>query len=31
MVRRAQPFPAFPPEMKQASMSFSVPVRFSIR
>jgi protein TonB len=31
MVRRAQPFPAFPPEMKQASMSFSVPVRFSLR
>jgi protein TonB len=30
MVRRAQPFPAFPPEMKQASMSFTVPVRFSI-
>jgi protein TonB len=31
MVRRAQPFPAFPPEMKQASMSFNVPVQFSIR
>ena len=31
MVRRAQPFPAFPPEMKQASMSFSVPIQFSIR
>jgi protein TonB len=31
MVRRAQPFPAFPPEMKQASMSFNVPVRFSLR
>lgn len=30
MVRRAQPFPAFPPEMNQASMSFSVPVRFSL-
>ena len=31
MVRRAQPFPAFPPDMKQASMSFSVPVAFAIR
>jgi len=31
MVRRAQPFPSFPPEMKQASMSFTVPVAFSIR
>jgi protein TonB len=31
MVRRAQPFPGFPPEMKQASMSFNVPVQFSIR
>jgi len=31
MVRRAQPFPAFPPDMKQASMSFNVPVLFSIR
>jgi periplasmic protein TonB len=31
MVRRAQPFPAFPPEIKQASMSFNVPVQFSIR
>jgi protein TonB len=31
MVRRAQPFPAFPPDMKQASMSFSIPVAFSIR
>lgn len=31
MVRRAQPFPAFPAEMKQASMSFSVPIQFSIR
>src|SRR6267154_1574730 len=26
MVRRAQPFPGFPPEMKQSSMSFNVPV-----
>jgi protein TonB len=31
MVRRAQPFPAFPPEMKQGSMNFNVPVQFSIR
>jgi protein TonB len=31
MVRRAQPFPPMPPELKQASMSFSVPVRFSAR
>lgn len=31
MVRRAQPFPAFPPDMKQASVSFNVPVQFSIR
>jgi protein TonB len=31
MVRRAQPFPRMPPELKQASMSFSIPVQFSIR
>jgi len=31
MVRRAQPFPAFPAEVKQATMSFSVPVDFSLR
>jgi protein TonB len=31
MVRRAQPFPPMPPEMTQASMSFSIPVQFSIR
>jgi len=31
MVRRAQPFPAFPPDLKQASMSFSVPIQFSVR
>ena len=30
MVRRAQPFPAFPPDMKQASMSFNVPIQFSM-
>jgi len=31
MVRRAQPFPAFPPDVKQASMSFGAPVAFYIR
>jgi protein TonB len=31
MVRRAQPFPPMPPGLKQASMSFSIPVQFSIR
>jgi protein TonB len=31
MIRRAQPFPPMPPELKQASMSFSIPVQFSIR
>jgi protein TonB len=31
MIRRAQPLPAFPPEIKQASMSFTIPVRFAIR
>jgi protein TonB len=31
MVRRAQPFPPMPPELKQAPMSFSIPVQFSIR
>ena len=31
MVRRAQPFPAFPPELKDASMSFNAPVAFHIR
>ncbi|MBB5048377.1 protein TonB [Rhodopseudomonas rhenobacensis] len=31
MIRRAQPLPAFPPEMPQRSLSFTVPVRFSIR
>jgi protein TonB len=31
MIRRAQPFPPMPPGLKQASMSFSVPVQFSIR
>jgi protein TonB len=31
MIRRAQPFPPMPPELKQASMTFSIPVQFSIR
>jgi protein TonB len=31
MVRRAQPFPPMPPELKQGSMSFSIPVQFVIR
>lgn len=31
MIRRAQPLPSFPPEMTQASLSFTVPIRFSIR
>jgi protein TonB len=31
MVRRAQPFPPMPPELKQASMGFTVPIRFSVR
>jgi protein TonB len=31
MVRRAQPFPAFPPDVKQGSMSFDAPVAFYIR
>jgi len=31
MVRRAQPFPAMPPGLNKTSMSFSIPVQFSIR
>jgi protein TonB len=31
MVRRAQPFPAFPTDVKQSSMPFSAPVAFYIR
>lgn len=31
MIRRAQPLPSFPPELTQSSLSFTVPVRFSIR
>lgn len=30
MIRRAQPLPAFLPQMTQASLSFTVPVRFSL-
>jgi protein TonB len=31
MIRRAQPLPAFPPEIAQSSLSFTVPIRFAIR
>ena len=31
MVRRAQPFPQFPPDVTLGSMSFSAPVAFYIR
>lgn len=31
MVRRAEPLPAFPPELTQASLRISVPVSFSVR
>lgn len=31
MIRRAVPLPAFPPEITQTSLSFTVPVRFSLR
>lgn len=31
MIRRAQPLPAFPREITQASMSFTVPIQFSVR
>ena len=31
MVRRAQPFPAFPADVKQSAMPFSAPVAFYIR
>lgn len=31
MIRRAQPLPPFPPELAQGSLSFTVPVRFSLR
>ena len=30
MVRRASPFPAFPPEITQGSMGFNVPVAFTV-
>jgi periplasmic protein TonB len=30
-LRRAQPFPPFPPDMKQASMSFTMPVSFGLQ
>jgi protein TonB len=31
MIRRAQPLPPVPAEMQQASMSFTVPIRYSLR
>jgi protein TonB len=31
LIRRAQPLPAFPPEMTQASLSFTVPIRYVTR
>ena len=31
MLQRAQPLPAFPPEMTQGSLSFTAPIRFSLR
>jgi protein TonB len=31
MIQRAQPLPSFPDDLPHASMSFSVPVRFSVR
>ena len=31
MLRRAQPLPAFPPEMTQSALSFAAPIRFSLR
>ena len=30
MVRQASPFPAFPPEITQASMAFTIPVAFTV-
>lgn len=30
MIRRAQPLPSFPPEITQTSMSFNVPIRYSL-
>jgi protein TonB len=31
MLRRAQPLPAFPPEMTQSSLNFNAPIGFSLR
>jgi protein TonB len=31
LIRRAQPLPAFPPEITQASLSFAVPIRYIVR
>jgi len=31
MIERAQPLPAFPPNMPDATRSFSAPIKFSLR
>jgi protein TonB len=31
MIQRAQPLPAFPPQMTQSSVQLVVPIRFSLR
>lgn len=31
LLRRAQPLPAFPPELTKTSLNFNVPIRFSVR
>jgi periplasmic protein TonB len=31
LIRRAQPLPAFPPEIRQASLNFNVPISYSLR
>ena len=31
MIRQAQPFPPFPPEITNASMGFTIPVQFTVR
>jgi len=31
MIERAQPLPAFPPQMAAASRSFTAPIKFTLR
>jgi protein TonB len=31
MIRQAQPFPPIPPEITNGSMSFTIPVEFTVR